>query len=569
MSDLNVVIAGAAGQGVQSAAGTLGRTLLRLGFYVYTAQDYQSRIRGGHNFMRIRFSGEPLRAVVRRADFLLALNEESLHLRLPELAPYGLALCMEEDRGDVDDRRIRALPATVGPDAARTARFVGVKLLAMLFSLLGYSATTLASAVRAELGDRLKPEVLQANLDAIEAVSSFVRPEDVRPLPFKPSSGNSRMLVSGNESIVMGMIAAGVGVYAGYPMSPSTSILNDLAQYGPELGIAVEQVEDEIAALNLAIGAAYAGARAATGSSGGGISLMTEAIGLAGVTETPVVIIVAQRSGPATGMATRTEQADLLFVVHTAQGEFPRAVLAPADHEDGFYMTAEAFNIAERWQIPVFIMDDQAFADAQCTVPEYDLSRVTIDRGEIAAEPDTVQLLERYKVTTSGVSPRAFPLLSRWIVAQDSHEHDEVGHLTDDPANRVRQVEKRMRKLKGLAEGFPGPELIHGSAEVLLLCWGSTVGPVMEAVEVLRGRGHDLGVAVFRYLYPMNREKVRTALGGKGRLVTIETNYTGQLGKLLLLETGLETHGHIGKFDGRLFTVEDVVTRVEEFLEKR
>ncbi len=567
MADLNIVVAGAAGQGIQSAADVLGKILLRLGFEVYITQDYQSRVRGGHNFTSVRFSDRPLAASVKRIDFLLALNEESLHIHLPKLTARGLALCMAEDKGDVNDARVRALPQEVGPAAARTPRFVGVKLLAMLFTLLGYPTDVLSEAIQVELGQRLKPEVLQANLEAVQAVSAFIDRNDVQPLVFKPSARNGRMIVTGNEAIALGMIAAGVGVYVGYPMSPSTSILNTLAAKGPEFGIAVEQVEDEIAALNVVVGASYAGARAATGSSGGGLSLMTETIGLAGVTETPVVVVDAQRPGPATGMATRTEQSDLLFIVHAAQGEFPRVVLAPADHHDAFYLTAEAFNLADRWQVPVFIMTDQALADAQRTVPEYDLSRVTIDRGLIAPEPDDVQVLRRYEVTDSGVSPRAYPLLSKWLVAQDGHEHDELSHLTDDIDNRVRQVHKRMKKLNGIAGSFPGPEIVHPEAGTLLLCWGSTVGPVLEAIEQLRERGHDLGAAIFRYLYPMNKSKVQAALQHASRLITIEGNYTGQLGKLLLMETGIATQGHIGKFDGRIFDLEDTVSLIENFLE--
>lgn len=569
MPDLNIVIAGAAGQGVQSAAGILGKALMGLGLHVYSTQDYQSRIRGGHNFMRIRCSEHPLAAAVKRIDYLLALNAESLHIHLPDLVDEGIAFCLDTDRDNLLDPRLHVLPQEAGPLAARTPRFVGVKLLAMLFTALGYPPPVLIGAVEASLGRRLKPEILELNAEVIRAVSAFAFAEQVRTPAFGRSGENGRLLVSGNEAIALGMIAAGVGVYVGYPMSPATSILNTLAQHGSEVGIAVEQVEDEIAALNAAIGAAYAGARAATGSSGGGLSLMTEAIGLAGVTETPVVIVDAQRSGPATGMATRTEQSDLLFIVHAAQGEFPRVVLSPSDHEDAFYLTAEAFNLAERWQLPVFILDDQAFADAQCSVPEYDLSKVAIDRGLIAPEPEQSAVLRRYEVTDSGVSPRAYPLLSRWIVVQDSHEHDEVGHLTDDPGNRVSQVEKRMRKLVGVAATLPGPEVIHGDADTLLLCWGSTAGPLREALGILRERGHDLGAAIFRYLYPMNEDNVRSALRSARRLLTVEGNYTGQLGQLLLLQTGLSVHGHIGKIDGRLFTVEDVLELVERDLENR
>lgn len=332
MSDLNIVVAGAAGQGVQSSAGILGKALLHLGFEVYVTQDYQSRIRGGHNFMCVRFSHRPLGAAVRRADFLLALNEESLRMHFPDLTQDGQAFCMQEARGDFSDPRLHVLPQDVGPAFARSTRFIGVKLLAMLFTSLGYPPEVLIEAVQTTFGKRLKPEVLQANVSAIRDVSAYVDQIGVNPPPLSPSAENGRMLISGNEAIALGMIAAGIGVYTGYPLSPSAAILNTLAQHGPGLGIAVEQVEDEIAALNAAIGAAYAGARAATGSSGGGLSLMTEAIGLAGITETPVVIVDAQRPGPATGMATRTEQSDLLFIVHTSQGEFPRVVLAPADH---------------------------------------------------------------------------------------------------------------------------------------------------------------------------------------------------------------------------------------------
>jgi len=565
-SSLSILIAGAAGQGVQSAAAILGKTLHRLGFYVYTSQDYQSRVRGGHNFMQIRFSHGPLAAPVRTHEFLLALNNESLEAHLDDLAPDGLALCMDADKGDVRDPRLRVLSEDVGPQAARGEKFVAMKLLSMLFAWLGFPPETLRQAVEAQFKKSLKPDVLQANLDAVQAVASAVDARDVRAVPFTPAVTHGRLLLTGNDAIALGMVAAGVGVYVGYPMTPSTSILNALAGYGPEVGIAVEQVEDEVSALNAAIGASYAGARSATGSSGAGMGLMTEAMGLAGITETPVVIVDAQRAGPSTGMATRTEQSDLLFVVHASHGEFPRAVIAPATVEDGFYLAAEAFNIADRWQIPVFLMDDMAFADAESSVPSFDLGRVRIDRGPLAPEPGEVRLFRRYEVTESGVSPRAFPVLSKWIVACDSHEHDEVGRMTDNLENRNRQMEKRMRKLKGIAASFPGPEIVGAPAEDLVVCWGSTVGPVLEAIGRLRERGVSVAAAVFRYLYPMNRERVQEALSGFRRIVSVEGNYSGQLGRLIQMETCTRIHGHIGKVDGRAFTVEFAVERIQEVL---
>jgi len=566
MTDINVVIAGAAGQGVQGAATILGKVLLRSGFYLYTTQDAQSRIRGGHNFSSIRFSDRPLDAGVRRIDFLLALNNESLARHMGKLESEGMAFCVAGTEGDLADGRLLVLDGKLGPEGAGRPQFNGVKLLAMLAGRLGLSRQVLGEVVRERFGKTKGEAIIDLNLQAIDAVFASIQQGTSRPVALPASKADNRMLVSGHEAVALGMIGAGIGVYAGYPMSPSTAIMNILAENGPALGIAAEMAEDEIAAINMAIGASYAGVRAAVGTSGAGVSLMTEAIGLAGISETPLVIVDGQRSGPSTGMATRTEQSDLLFVVHASQGEFPRAVLAPADQEDCFYLTAEAFNIADQWQLPVFVMTDHNLADSQATLEEYDLSRLTIDRGAMASDPGKVLELRRYEITPSGVSPRALPVVSQWLVAQDSHEHDEFGRLTDNPENRVNQVDKRMRKLAGMAASFPGPEVIHPKATTMLLCWGSTVGPVKEALEILRARGYDLGAAIFRYLYPMNRERVRAALADKKRLLTIEANYTGQLGKLVLLETGLATAGHIAKYDGRLFTVEDVLARVVEVL---
>ncbi|MDP8225466.1 MAG: 2-oxoacid:acceptor oxidoreductase subunit alpha [Candidatus Lernaella stagnicola] len=567
MANLNVVIAGAAGQGVQSAAAIFGRLCLRQGLHLFTTQDYQSRVRGGHNFMRIRISDEPLGASVRLIDYLVALNEESIRIHLYDLRPEAITLCMEQDAEGFNDPRLRPLPNDAGPAKADNPRFVGVKLLAMLIEMIGFDRRNLTDAVDIQLGKRIKPEVLQLNFDAAQACADLVSDEDRHELPFALHPETQRMFVDGHEALALGMVAGGIGVYAGYPMSPSTSLMTALASFSREMGVVVEQVEDEVAAINVACGAAFAGARAAVGTSGAGISLMSETIGLAGISETPVVILDAQRPGPSTGMATRTEQADLMQVVFASQGEFPRAVIAPADHEDAFYMGAEAFNIAERWQIPVFIMTDQAFADSQSTVEEFDPSRVTIDRGPVAEEPAAPgTLMPRYAVTDSGVSPRAYPVLSEWIIQQDSHEHTEIGHLSDNIDNRITQFQKRMRKHDGIAAEFPGPEIVGDPEEALFLCWGSTCGPLLEAAALMRKEGHRLGVAVFRHLYPMNRKAVRRALAPAERLYTVEMNFTGQLGKLLLLECGIATTAHIGKIDGRLFTVKEILFRLREVI---
>jgi 2-oxoglutarate/2-oxoacid ferredoxin oxidoreductase subunit alpha len=475
-------------------------------------------------------------------------------------------VCMVDDAADIIDERLRPLPADIGPAKASNPKFVGMKLIAMLTEMIGFTRQNLVDAVQIHFGKRLKPELLDLNFEAIEAASDFVAVKDRHELPFTPNPEARRMFVDGHEALALGLIAGGLGVYAGYPLSPSTSVMNTVARFAKQMGIAVEQVEDEIAAANVVCGAAYAGARAATATSGAGIALMSEAVGLAAMSETPLVIIDAQRPGPSTGMATRTEQSDLMQVIHSSQGEFPKAVIAPAFHRDAFYMGAEAFNLAERWQMPVFIMTDQAFADSQRTVDEFDPSRIVIDRGPIAAEPAESGLLPRYAITESGVSPRAYPTLSKWIVQQDSHEHTEVGHLSDNIENRNAQFEKRMRKLDRLRAEIPGPEMIGDLDDTIFLCWGSTAGPLIEAAQMLREEGHKLGVAVFRHLFPMNRRLVRRALAPAERLFTFECNATGQLGQVLLLETGMATTGHIGKIDGRIFTVKDALWRLREVM---
>jgi len=562
----NIVIAGAAGQGVESAVQLTGKILLKTGFHIFITSDYQSRVRGGHNFMRIRFGDQPLAAAVAKIDYLLALNNESLARHLPDLKSTGRAFSMTNDSSNIDDQRLVQIPAEAGPPATRGETFTGIKLFSRLFTELGFPIELINETVRQQFAEKISAELLQANLDTIAELSTFFAGRPVQTLPFSSSPDPQRMLVNGNDAIALGMVAAGIGVYTAYPMTPATSVMNVLADCGPQMGIAVEQVEDEIAALNATLGASYAGARAATGSSGAGICLMAEAIGLAGIGEIPIVIFDAQRSSPATGMATRTEQADLLFVAHISHGDFPRLILAPAGHQESFYLTAEAFNLADYWQMPVFILSDQAQASAECSVDEFDLEKINIERGAIADEPQSSKMLQRYEITETGISPRAFPQLSKWLISCDSHEHNEFGQVNDEIANRNRQHDKRMRKLKKLTETLPGPKIIGAPADQLLICWGSTVGPVLEARENLQAQGHNFAVAIFEYLYPLNHERIEKALAPFKKICTIEGNYSGQLGKLLQMETNVRINNHISKTDGRLFTVEDVIQSLNKLI---
>jgi 2-oxoglutarate ferredoxin oxidoreductase subunit alpha len=323
--------------------------------------------------------------------------------------------------------------------------------------------------------------------------------------------------------------------------------------------------EDEIAAINMAIGAAYAGVRAMTATSGSGFCLMVEGIGLAGITETPIVVIDAQRPGPAVGLPTRTEQGDLQFVLHAHHGDFPRAVLAPATIEDAFWLTVRAFNWAEKYQLPVIILTDQHIASSYATVAPFDLSQVTVDRGLLFSEEEPQLEYMRHRVTKSGISPRAFPGLSKALVVTDCDEHDEEGHLTEDAEERTTQVQKRLRKLFSLKQeiGIPqsyGPK----KAETSLIGWGSTYGAIHEAVDILRKEGVSVNMLHLNEIWPFPTGAIADTLSRASNSYVIENNATGQLARLIKAETGRDVSGTILKFDGRPFTPKYIAEMVKK-----
>jgi 2-oxoglutarate ferredoxin oxidoreductase subunit alpha len=342
---------------------------------------------------------------------------------------------------------------------------------------------------------------------------------------------------------------------AAYPMTPVSSIMEYLAAKSKEFDLVMVHAEDEIAALNMAIGAAYAGVRAMTATSGSGFCLMVEGLGLAGITETPVVIVEGQRPGPAVGLPTRTEQGDLQFVLHAHHGDFPRSVLAPATIEDAFWVTVKAFNLAEKYQLPVLILTDQHLASSYATVDRFDLSRVTIDRGLLFSGNEAEQLeYKRHKITESGISPRAFPGQSKALVVTDADEHDEAGHLIEDAETRTAQVQKRLRKLFGLKKEISPPQQYGPKkAEITLIGWGSTFGAIHEAVDLLRQGGTSVNMLHLNELWPFPAEAVADAIDRANRSYIIENNATGQLARLIRAETGKDV-SQILKYDGCPFT---------------
>jgi 2-oxoglutarate/2-oxoacid ferredoxin oxidoreductase subunit alpha len=414
------------------------------------------------------------------------------------------------------------------------------------------------NVLNAVLVDRFgKGEVADKNIAAARAGYDYVRSERKGSFGrIGPLSEARSMLLTGNEAMSLGAIAAGCKFMAAYPMTPASSIMEYMAAKSEDFDLVMVHAEDEIAAINMAIGAAYAGVRSMTATSGSGLCLMVEGIGLSGITETPIVIIDGQRAGPAVGLPTRTEQGDLQFVLHAHHGDFPRAVLAPATVEDAFWAMVKGFNWAEKYQLPVIILTDQHLASSYCTVDWLDLSKVTIDRGMLlSGKKDVPQDYMRHKVTASGISPRAFPGLGKALVVTDCDEHDEEGHLTEDAGERTAQVQKRLRKLHPLKKEIGIPQK-YGSrgAETTLIGWGSTYGAIHEAVDLLRKEGASVNMLHLNELWPFPAQAVADAISSVLNSYVIENNATGQLARLIKAETGYDVSGRILKFDGRPFT---------------
>ncbi|HML47905.1 MAG TPA: 2-oxoacid:acceptor oxidoreductase subunit alpha, partial [Clostridia bacterium] len=458
----NLLIGGAAGQGVDTTAAILERWLKQSGSGVFAMRDLMSRIRGGHNFSRIRFGAQAPQAHSERLDGMIALNEETVALHRDEVRPDGFILCDASVHTD-DPRAIRLDMAAIAKELGNP-RVAGSVAIGAAMKLFGIPMDE--TQARKVFEKAVKAPYVDINVKAAEAGYRAV------PQKFEHVGGShaDTMILSGNQAVALGALAAGLQFYSAYPMSPSTSIMEFLAQKSEETGIVVEQAEDEIAAVNMAIGASFAGARAMTGTSGGGFSLKVEALGLAGMMEIPLVLVDAQRPGPVTGLPTRTEQSDLKFVISASQGEFPRMVIALRHHEDAFYQTMRAFNLAEKYQLPVILLTDQYLADATATIPVPDPGKAALYEPEEVPVSGTYA---RYRYTESGISPRKFPGTRDGFVAADSDEHDEEGRIIEDAETRVRMMNKRMGKLALLETELEEPALLGDPApDVLLLGWG-------------------------------------------------------------------------------------------------
>jgi 2-oxoglutarate ferredoxin oxidoreductase subunit alpha len=572
-TDLTIRIGGAAGDGIESSGAGFCKAITRGGLYAFGLPDYYSRIRGGHNFYSVRISDRPLRSHADPVHLLLALTEETIPRHRDSMIEggaivYDTALKVDAAALAGDTVQYIGLPMSeVAEEKAGTSLARNTLGLGVAAGLTGFDLSALESVIRVNFA-RKGQKVVDGNLAAVEWGYERGR-EYAGGYPYR-APGNpdapARMVMDGTEAFSIGALAGGCRFASGYPMTPGSPVLHWMAAHGQEYGVVVKHTEDEIAGINMAIGAAHMGVRAVVPTSGGGFSLMVEGLGLAGITETPVVIYNAQRPGPATGLPTRDEQADMLFMLHASQGEFPRFLLAPGTHQQAFVTGWQAFNLAEKYQVPVLVLSDHYLAVAVRTLDadDLDFDAVTIDRGALLSQEELDALdapYRRFEITSSGVSPRAIPGHPNAVWVSSSNEHDERGAITEDKAMRVAQVDKRMRKMEGMATEIAPPTWYGpGDAETTYACWGSTHGPLREAVDRMNAeRPGSASMLHYSALWPFPVEATEAAFQKARRTVNVEVNATGQLARLIRTETGFVLDGQILRYDGRPFTPEYIV----------
>ena len=574
--EIVVGIGGAAGDGVASAGNTLVLSLARQGLAAYSYNSYQSVIRGGHSWLRLRFSAKKPLNHGDHVDAVVALNQDTLDRHLQELQPGGLVLYNGAKLSPSYDSppgvQLCPLPVPeLAPGSQRLPVMQNTVAVGALMQLMGLETSGLESVLQSTFAK--KPAVVASNIEAAQAGYDYAK-ANFRALATQLQPTDQKWAqTSGNHLFAMGAALAGCKFYAAYPMSPATHILEWFAAHAQPLSICVRQVEDEISVINMAIGAGHMGVRSMCATSGGGFALMTEAIGMAGIIETPVVAINVMRAGPSTGVPTKTEQADLNQAFGASQGDFQRVIIAPTSMTDCFTTPHEAFNVAERYQVPVIILSDLLMSEGSETVDPALLDvDFPIDRGEMISEPTgSDEPYLRYRNTASGISPRALPGLRNHLYVSGTDEHDEDGVLLSDvytdPVRRKKMVDKRVRKMETVTRYLPAPELDGpAAAEVTLVGWGSTWGTIVEAAERLRQEGITTNHLHIKFLVPLHVDEITAILGASTRIIMVENNQSGQFARHLRAETGIVAHGHIRKYDGEPFEPKHIVAGVKDIL---
>lgn len=555
--DVAIVIGGQAGQGIVTIEFVLTRILKRSGYHLFSTKEYMSRIRGGSNSTLIRVGSEPVRANVDRIDILLALDSETLSHLSGRISAGTLIVGEKKNlpaECDCVDVPFSAIAGKVGDILYANTVAIGA-VSGILEADLDVVKEYIAEYFSGK-GEQIVTGNIQAAREGYQAGCELRTAGKISFGIEKHPGIIDELLISGGEAIALGAISGGCRFVAAYPMSPATAILTYLSKHDEKFGLVAEQTEDEISAINMTIGAWYAGTRGMVTTSGGGFALMEEGVSLAGITETPLVVHVGQRPGPATGMATRTEQADLELVLYSGHGEFPRVIYTPGTTEEAFSLTHRAFNVADRYQVPVFILSDQYFIDSYYNIPSLAVEDHTIEDHVISTDKDYM----RYRITEDGISPRGVPGYGEGLVAVDSHEHTEDGHITEDIDIRNAMMAKRMGKLEAIIPDSVPPVLI-GSADyrVLVIGWGSNYHIIEEALRLLRT--DDIAFLHFGQVFPLPPE-TSGYLERADVTIAVENNFSGQFAKVLRACAGFDVDHNILQYDGRPFCSELLARKI-------
>jgi len=573
VSNLTWKIGGEAGYGIMSTGVIFSRIFTKKGYFVIDSNEYPSLIRGGHNTYTVRVSSNQIFSIDKDINILVALNQETLTLHQEE-ATYGGYIIYDEDVCDIKDikRARKDINYIMVPFSKIISELGAPKVminnisLGASVALLNYDMEILKNVIKDSFS-RKGTKIVDLNIRSSELGYKYVK-EKIKTASYELEIVNpvGKMLLTGNDAVFLGAVRAGCKFYAAYPMTPSSSILHSFASAEGDYNIVTKHAEDEIAVINMAIGASFAGARSMVATSGGGFSLMNEGLSSAAMTETPIVIVLCQRPAPATGLPTWTEQGDMLFAVHASHGEFLRVVIAPGDPEECFYLTGKAFNLADKYQIPVIIMLDKYLSESHFSYEKFDFKKITVDRGELlTAIKNKSGEYKRYSDTEDGISQRVIIGIENGIHIANSDEHNEKGFSEEDAYNRKIMVDKRFRKIKKLIEEIPPPK-IYGpaDAEITIWSWGSCKGPILEAMSILNQKEKKVNLVHFTFLYPFDYESIAGVIEESNKNVVVENNKTSQLSKIIMMNTGHKIKNKILKYSGRQFLPGEIISGIEK-----
>jgi len=581
-----VVLCGEAGQGIQTVETILVQALKRTGYHIFSTKEYMSRVRGGYNSTQIRVSSHRVSSYVKRIDILLVLSSGAIKHLEDRISEDTFIIGDPEHFKSIKESNTQEFQHKYHQEVTKQYNFLEIPLIQTAQEMGGLIFANVIVAgilscilnIPKEIFNRLihdifarkGDEILQKDLNAGKAgydLGRELRDSESGKIQLSLSVNSKikdELLINGTDAVGFGCLAGNCRFMASYPMTPSTPLQGFLAAHANDFELIYEQAEDEIAAINMAVGASYAGARSIVATSGSGFALMEEGVGLAGMIETPVVIYIGQRPGPAVGLPTRTSQEDLNLALYSGTGEFPRIIFAPGKLEDAFTLTQKAFNLAEKYQIPVFILSDQYFADCYYNIPSLLVDDIQNENYLIKTTPE----YKRYMITHDGITPRGIPGYGEGLVVVDSDEHDEEGHLTEDLLIRKQMVDKRLKKIEHIKNDVIPPDL-EGPNDYknLVIGWGSTYWTIIEALENIRKTYPDYKISFlhFKQIYPFHRS-VSGYLEKADNVIIFENNAQGQMANLIKLETGFEIQEKVLKYDGMPFSVEEVEENLKTFM---